>query len=189
MTEERFEASGGTLRVSKRNNEMLWGKEETRGLYQLEGRVQTGGATIRHESNGISKKNRQGKQQLHRDMYKSLSRHEWCNQYRISREKLKEEEDKVDFEELYSDDGSMPPKRVYLALDLISSGDLSSCAHKGGEMEPRQLAKVTYFVAHPGGGCRAHQCGGAYTSDGQLEDIGLPSNGLEEEIIEFIPPG
>ena len=39
----------------------------TRGIYQLEGSVQIGRATIRHESNGISKHNRQGKQQLHKD--------------------------------------------------------------------------------------------------------------------------
>ncbi|GFS42294.1 hypothetical protein Acr_00g0079110 [Actinidia rufa] len=32
-------------------------------------------------------------------------------------------------------------KRVSFALDLISGGDLSNCVHKGGEMEPRQLAK------------------------------------------------
>ncbi|GFZ17523.1 hypothetical protein Acr_26g0007930 [Actinidia rufa] len=38
--------------------------------------------------------------------------------------------------------GAATPKRVsFAALDLISGGVLSSCAHKGGEMEPRQLAK------------------------------------------------
>ncbi|GFY93555.1 hypothetical protein Acr_09g0000010 [Actinidia rufa] len=37
--------------------------------------------------------------------------------------------------------GAVTPKRVSFALDLISGGVLSSCAHKGGEMEPRQLAK------------------------------------------------
>ncbi|GFZ21571.1 hypothetical protein Acr_29g0007330 [Actinidia rufa] len=47
-----FDASGGTLRVFKENKEMLWGKK-TRGLYRLEGSVQTGGATVRHESSGI----------------------------------------------------------------------------------------------------------------------------------------
>ncbi|GFY93527.1 hypothetical protein Acr_08g0019230 [Actinidia rufa] len=60
-----FESSGGILRVSKGNKEMLWGKK-TRGLYRLEGNVQTGGATVRHGSNGISEKNGQGKQPLHR---------------------------------------------------------------------------------------------------------------------------
>ncbi|GFS39374.1 transcription regulator [Actinidia rufa] len=60
-----FEASGGTLRVSKGNKEILWGKK-TRGLYRLEGSVQTGGATIRHGSSGISKENGQGKQLLHK---------------------------------------------------------------------------------------------------------------------------
>ncbi|GFY86073.1 hypothetical protein Acr_04g0008110 [Actinidia rufa] len=37
--------------------------------------------------------------------------------------------------------GAVTPKRVSFAIDLISGGVLSSCAHKGGEMEPRQLAK------------------------------------------------
>ncbi|GFZ10707.1 hypothetical protein Acr_22g0001050 [Actinidia rufa] len=62
----RFDASGGILRVSKGNKEMLWGKK-TRGLYRLEGSVQTGGATVRHGSSGISKENGQRKQPLHRD--------------------------------------------------------------------------------------------------------------------------
>ncbi|GFY81363.1 SPFH/Band 7/PHB domain-containing membrane-associated protein family [Actinidia rufa] len=39
--------------------------------------------------------------------------------------------------------GTVTPKRVSFALDLISGGDLSSCAHKGGEMESRQLANLT----------------------------------------------
>ncbi|GFY86935.1 protein kinase superfamily protein [Actinidia rufa] len=60
-----FDASGGTLRVSKGNKDMLWGKK-TGGLYRLEGSVQTGGATVRHGFSGISKKSGQGKQPLHR---------------------------------------------------------------------------------------------------------------------------
>ncbi|GFZ16892.1 hypothetical protein Acr_26g0001620 [Actinidia rufa] len=60
-----FNASRGTLRVSKGNKEMLWGKK-IGGLYRLEGSVQTGRATIRHGSSGISEKeNGQGKQSLH----------------------------------------------------------------------------------------------------------------------------
>ncbi|GFY94145.1 hypothetical protein Acr_09g0005910 [Actinidia rufa] len=54
----------------------------------------------------------------------------------------------------YTAKGAVTPKRVSFALDLISGGVLSSCAHKGGEMEPRQLAK-------------ALRCGGAYTSVGK----------------------
>ncbi|GFY95306.1 hypothetical protein Acr_10g0006910 [Actinidia rufa] len=37
--------------------------------------------------------------------------------------------------------GAVTSKRVSFALDLISGGDFSSCAHKGGEMESQQLAK------------------------------------------------
>ena len=35
--------------------------------------------------------------------------------------------------------GTTMPKQVSFAFDLISDRDLSNCAHKGGEMEPRQL--------------------------------------------------
>ncbi|GFZ13088.1 pentatricopeptide repeat (PPR-like) superfamily protein [Actinidia rufa] len=65
MADGSFEASGGILRVSKGNKEMLWGKK-TRGLYRLKGNVQTGGVTVRHGSSGISEKNGQEKQPLHR---------------------------------------------------------------------------------------------------------------------------
>ena len=58
-------ASRGILRVSKENTEMLRGRK-TGGLYRLEGSVQTEGATIRHGFSGTSKKNEQGKQQLHK---------------------------------------------------------------------------------------------------------------------------
>ncbi|GFY80916.1 hypothetical protein Acr_01g0007250 [Actinidia rufa] len=44
--------------------------------------------------------------------------------------------------------GATMSKRVLFALDLISGGDLSSCAHKAGEMQPRQLAK-SYGGAEP----------------------------------------
>ncbi|GFZ19756.1 hypothetical protein Acr_28g0004610 [Actinidia rufa] len=66
-----FNASGGTLRVSKGNKEMLWGKK-TGGLYRLEGSLQTGGATVRYGSNSISKENGQGKQPLHKVIVISL---------------------------------------------------------------------------------------------------------------------
>ncbi|GFY88487.1 WRKY DNA-binding protein 3 [Actinidia rufa] len=45
-------ASGGIMRVSKRNKEMLRGRK-TRGLYQLEGSVQTRGATTRYGSSEV----------------------------------------------------------------------------------------------------------------------------------------
>ncbi|GFS32936.1 hypothetical protein Acr_00g0025470 [Actinidia rufa] len=70
-----LDTSGGTLRVSKENKEMLWEKK-TGVLYQLEGSVQIGGATVQHGSSGISKKSGQGKQPLHRDM-QSKHRSTW----------------------------------------------------------------------------------------------------------------
>ncbi|GFZ14534.1 root hair specific 12 [Actinidia rufa] len=71
----------GTCTDSKQYDEELLAKEQsnsawqtgdpergrkTEGLYRLEGNVQTGGAAVRHESSGISKKNGRGKQPLHR---------------------------------------------------------------------------------------------------------------------------
>ncbi|GFZ19386.1 hypothetical protein Acr_28g0000910 [Actinidia rufa] len=174
-----FDASGGTLRVSKENKEMLWEKK-TRRLYRLEGSVQTGGATVRHESSGISEKNGQGKQPLHKGT-QSKRRGTWgihngtwrirsgtraqgdalgyvqkSGQTRVvqpvqdvHREAQRKETKSI--LRTYTAKGVATPKQVSFALDLISGGDLSSCAHKGGEMEPT-TRKVTYFATHPGGG-------------------------------------
>ncbi|GFS36514.1 hypothetical protein Acr_00g0046430 [Actinidia rufa] len=158
----RFDASGGILRVFKGNKEMLWGKK-TRWLYRLEGNVQTGGATVRHGSSGISEKSGQGKQPLHRGT-QSKHRGTWrirsgtraqgdalgyirkSGQTRVMqpvqdvhREAQRKETKSI--LRICTAKGAATPKRVSFALDLISGGVLSSCAHKGGEMEPRQLAK------------------------------------------------
>ncbi|GFY97295.1 hypothetical protein Acr_11g0016010 [Actinidia rufa] len=157
-----FDASGGTLRVSKGNKEMLWGKK-TGGLYRLEGNVQTGGATVRHRSSGISKENGQGKQPLHRGT-QSKRRGTWkirsgtraqgdalgyvqkSGQTRVVQlvQDVHREAQRKETKSIlrsYTAKGAATPKRVSFALDLISGGVLSNCAHKGGEMEPRQLAK------------------------------------------------
>ncbi|GFZ11618.1 hypothetical protein Acr_23g0000030 [Actinidia rufa] len=158
----RFDASGGILRVSKGNKEMLWEKK-TEGLYRLEGNVQTRGATVRHGSNGISKENGQGKQPLHRGT-QSKRRGTWrirsgtraqgdalgyvrkSGQTRVMQpvqgvhRKTQRKETKSILRSCTAK-GAATLKRVSFALDLISGGVLSSCAHKGGEMEPRQLAK------------------------------------------------
>ncbi|GFZ11250.1 hypothetical protein Acr_22g0006480 [Actinidia rufa] len=137
--------------------------KKTRGLYRLEGSVQTGGATVRHGSNGISMKNGQGKQPLHRGT-QSKRRGTWrirsgtraqgdalgyvrkSGQTRVVQpvqdvhREAQRKETKSILRSCTAKDEAMP-KRVSFALDLISGGVLSSCAHKGGEMEPRQLAK------------------------------------------------
>ncbi|GFZ19357.1 pleiotropic drug resistance 2 [Actinidia rufa] len=216
MTDESFDASGRTLRVFKGNKEMLWGKK-TGKLYRLEGSVQTGGATVRHGSSGISKKNEQGKQPLHRGT-QSKCRGTWrirsstraqgdalgyVRKYGQTRvvQPVQDVHRKVQRKETKSilrsctAKGTTTPKRVSFALDLISGGDLSSCVHKGGEMEPRQLAngkwssllmRLRYL-----GCCLAVLWGSWIRScqEGQLEDIGLPSSGLEVEIIESNPSG
>ncbi|GFS37456.1 hypothetical protein Acr_00g0052070 [Actinidia rufa] len=158
----KFDASGGILRVSKGNKEMLWGKK-TRVLYRLEGNVQTGGATVRYGSNGISMENGQRKQPLHRST-QSKRRGTWrirsgtraqgdalgyvrkSGQTRVMQpvqDVHREAQSKETKSILRSctAKGAATPKRVSFALDLISGGVLSSCAHKGGEIEPRQLAK------------------------------------------------
>ena len=56
LKDYNFVASRGPLRVSKGNKEMLRGMKTWR-LYRLYGGVQIGGATIRHGSSGINKRN------------------------------------------------------------------------------------------------------------------------------------
>ncbi|GFY82702.1 AT-hook motif nuclear-localized protein 1 [Actinidia rufa] len=108
-----------------RREEMLRGRK-IRGLYRLEGNVQTGRDAVRHGSSDIRRKNGQGKQQVHtgtqskrRDTWRSQSgtraqgdalRHvRKSDQKRPVQpvqdvhRKVPEEGDKVDFEELYID--------------------------------------------------------------------------------------
>ncbi|GFY97438.1 hypothetical protein Acr_11g0017440 [Actinidia rufa] len=163
------DGNGGILRVSKGNKEMLWGKK-TEGLYRLEGNVQTGGATVRHVSSGISKENGQGKQPLHRGT-QSKRRGTWgihngtwrirsgtrvqgdalgyvrkSGQTRVMQpvQDVHREAQRKETKSILRSctaKGAVTPKRISFALDLISDSVLSSCAHKGGEIEPRQLAK------------------------------------------------
>ncbi|GFY87991.1 hypothetical protein Acr_05g0016300 [Actinidia rufa] len=147
-----FDASGGILRVSKENKEMLWGKK-TGGLYRLEENVQTGGATVRHGSSGISKENGQGKQPLHRGT-QSKRRGTWGIRNGIWR--------------IRSGTRAQGDTLGYLCAQRRRDGATTT-------------RKVTYFAAHPGGGWGAPQwggaghlgekvqalrCGGAYTSVG-----------------------
>ncbi|GFS41899.1 hypothetical protein Acr_00g0076940 [Actinidia rufa] len=136
--------------------------DRTGGLYRLEGNVQTGRATVRHGSSGISKENGQGKQPLHRGTqskrrgtwrirsgtraqgdalgYVQKSGHTRVVQLvqDVHRE-VQRKETKSILRNCIAK-GMATSKRVSFALDLISGGVLSSCAHKGGEMESRQLA-------------------------------------------------
>ncbi|GFZ12253.1 hypothetical protein Acr_23g0006380 [Actinidia rufa] len=160
-----FDASGGTLRVSKGNKEMLWGKK-TGGLYRLEGSVQTGGATIRHGSSGIIEKNGQGKQPLHRGT-QSKRKSTWrirngtwrirngtrvqgnalgyvqkSGQTRMVQlvQDVQREAQRKETKSILKSctaKGAVTPNESL----LISGDDLSSCEHKGGEMELRQLTK------------------------------------------------
>ncbi|GFZ02553.1 hypothetical protein Acr_15g0011610 [Actinidia rufa] len=111
-----------------------------------------GGAIVRHESSGISEKNGQGKQPLHRGM-QSKRRGTWKIYNGTSgsgvdvQKEAQRKETKLILRSCTTK-GAATPKRVFFALDLIIGSNLSNCAHKGGEMKSRQLAK-SYGRAGP----------------------------------------
>ncbi|GFZ09733.1 BTB/POZ domain-containing protein [Actinidia rufa] len=162
MADGSIAAKGGILRISKGNKEMLRGTK-TRGLYRLEGNVQTGRDAVRHGSSDIRRKNGQGKQQVHtgtqskrRDTWRSQSgtraqgdalRHVRKSDQKRPVQPVQDVHRKVQRKETKSilksctSTGATSLKRVSFALDLISGSDLFKCVHKGGEREPRRLAK------------------------------------------------
>ncbi|GFS45616.1 similar to TRICHOME BIREFRINGENCE-LIKE 37 [Actinidia rufa] len=151
-----FDASGRILRVSKGNKEMLWGKK-TGGLYRLEGNVQTGGATVRHGSNGISEKSGQGKQPLHRGT-QSKRRGTW----RI-RSGTRAQGDALGYVRKSGQTRVMQPVQdVHREAQrketksILRSCTLCAQGRRDGATTTR---KVTYFAAHPDGGCGAPQWG------------------------------
>ncbi|GFY85700.1 UDP-glucosyl transferase 89B1 [Actinidia rufa] len=159
-----------------RNSQSFQGKQgdavgkKTRGLYRLEGNVQTGGATVRRGSSGIGKENGQGKQQLHRGT-QSKRRGTWgirngtwrirsgtraqgdalgyvwkSGQTRVMQpvQDVHREAQRKETKSILRSctaKGAATPKRVSFALDLISGG-------------------------HLGEKVQALRCGGAYTSVG-----------------------
>ncbi|GFY81047.1 hypothetical protein Acr_01g0008560 [Actinidia rufa] len=131
----RFDASGGTLRVFKGNKEMLGISEKNgqgkqplhrgtqskrRGTWRIQSGTRAQGDALRY----VQKSGQTRVVQPVQDVYREAQRKEIKSILRSCTAK-----------------GAATPKRVSFALDLISGGVLSSCAHKGGEMEPRQLAK------------------------------------------------
>ncbi|GFY87450.1 hypothetical protein Acr_05g0010890 [Actinidia rufa] len=78
-----FDASGGTLRVSKGNKEMLWGKK-TEGLYRLEEKVHKVSTGVLGGSVMVPRGSRavQERREMLWDMYGSLARHEWARRCR-----------------------------------------------------------------------------------------------------------
>ncbi|GFS37296.1 hypothetical protein Acr_00g0051210 [Actinidia rufa] len=134
-------AKGGILRIFKRNKEMLRGRK-TRGLYRLEGSVQTGRVTVRHGSSDIRRKNRQGKQQVHKgtqskrmdtwrsqsgtraqgDALRQVQKSEQTRTVRPMQDvhrKVQRKETKSILKSCTSTSATSP-KRVSFALDLIS---------------------------------------------------------------------
>ncbi|GFS32922.1 hypothetical protein Acr_00g0025370 [Actinidia rufa] len=148
----RFDASGGILRVSKGNKEMLWGKK-TGGLYRLEGNVQTGGATVRHGSSGISEKSGQGKQPLHRGT-QSKRRGTW----RI-RSGTRAQGDALGYVRKSGQTRVIQPVQdVHREAQRKETKSILRSWRRDGATTTR---KVMYFAAHPGGGCGAPRWGGA----------------------------
>ncbi|GFZ13815.1 thioesterase superfamily protein [Actinidia rufa] len=180
-----FEASGEILRVSKGNKEMLWGKK-TGVLYRLEGNVQTGGATVRHGSNGISEKSGQGKQPLHRGT-QSKCRGTWriqsgtraqgdaleyvrkSGQTRVMQpvqdvhRKAQRKETKSILRSCTAK-GAATPKRVSFALDLISGGVLSPVVRTREERWSHDNSQSDVLCGAPRWGCGAPQWGVQGTS-------------------------
>ncbi|GFZ16178.1 hypothetical protein Acr_25g0005870 [Actinidia rufa] len=172
-----FDASIGTLRVFKGNKEMLWGKK-TRGLYRLEGSVQTKRATVRHRSSGISKKSGQGKQSLHRGT-QNKCRGAWrirngtwriqsctreqgdvlgyvrkSGQTRVVQpvQDVHREGQRKETKSIlrsYTAKGAATPKQVSFALNLISGGILSSCARTREERWSHDNSQSDIFCGAP----------------------------------------
>ncbi|GFY85309.1 hypothetical protein Acr_04g0000470 [Actinidia rufa] len=181
-----FDASGGTLKVSKGNKEMLW-RKKTEGLYRLEGSVQIGGAIVRHGSNGIRKKNGQGKQPLHRGT-QSKRRGTWrirsdtraqgdalgyvqkSGQTRVVQavQDVHREAQRKETKSILRSctaKGAATPKRVSFPLNLISGGDLSSLCAQGRRDGATTTRKVTYFASYGGVGSEAVKKDNLKTSD------------------------
>ncbi|GFY99519.1 hypothetical protein Acr_13g0009190 [Actinidia rufa] len=209
-----FEASGGILRVSKGNKEMLWGKK-TRGLYRLEGNVQTGGATVRHGSSGISEKSGQGKQPLHRGT-QSKRRGTWrirsgtraqgdalgyvrkSGQTRVvqpvqdvHREKLRGRRPSR-FEKLYSEGRSDAEASPFCSRFDQWRCSLQLCA-QGRRDGATTTRKVTYFAAHPRWGVQGPSSYGGAGSEvvrkDNLKTSDYPPVGWRGRLFESSPSG
>ncbi|GFZ03604.1 hypothetical protein Acr_16g0002280 [Actinidia rufa] len=166
----KFDASGGILRVSKGNREMLWGKK-TGGLYRLEESVQTGGATVRHGSSVLARR-----------MDKGSNR---CTEVRKASAGVlggfevvtRAQGDALGY---VRKSGQTRVMQLVQNVHREAQRKETNCAHKGGEMESRQLAKLRTLrrtlvgvggtpvggAGHLGEKVQALRCGGAYTSMG-----------------------
>ncbi|GFY99659.1 hypothetical protein Acr_13g0010590 [Actinidia rufa] len=123
-----------------------------RSVTLTEGNVQTGGATVRHGSSGISKKSGQGKQLLHRDT-QSKRRGTW----RI-RSGTRAQGDALGYVRKSGQTRVMQPVQdVHReAQRKETKSILKKLEERDGATTTR---KVTYFAAHPGGGCEAPRWG------------------------------
>ncbi|GFZ14574.1 hypothetical protein Acr_24g0007640 [Actinidia rufa] len=111
--------------------EKLQEKEDWKAI-PTEGECPDRRAAVRHSSSGISKMNGRKKQPLHRG----------------TQSKRRKERDRVDAQR-------QARRRRNESLSLeIRDRDLSSCAHKGGEMESRRLAKRHTLQRTPVRGAR-----------------------------------
>ncbi|GFY84191.1 hypothetical protein Acr_03g0009650 [Actinidia rufa] len=131
------EASGGTLRVSKGNRRSCK-RRKTGRLYRLRENVQTGellsdiGSTVEQE-----------RKEMLWNTCGSLARHEKVQPL----QDVHEEAQRRETESMHNDRRDVA-RNESLSLE-ISGGNLSSCAHKGGEMESRRLAKRRTLQSTP----------------------------------------
>ncbi|GFS45452.1 hypothetical protein Acr_00g0096090 [Actinidia rufa] len=115
------------------------------------------------------------------DMYGSLARHEWCNQCRMSIEKLREEGDQVDFEKLYSEGRGDAEASLFCFRFDQWRCSLQLCAQgrRDGDTTTR---KVTYFATHPGGGGGQPSGGVQGTSVRRCRHFGVEVHTLRWEV-------
>ncbi|GFZ21518.1 hypothetical protein Acr_29g0006800 [Actinidia rufa] len=158
---------GGILRISKGNKEMLRGRK-TRGLYRLEGNVQTERDAVRHGSSDIRRKNGQGKQQ---DVHRKVQRKE-------TKSILKS----------CTSISATSPKRVSFALDLISGRGARHLSEKvqalqSGSALPIDEGKVSQMQS-----CRSYGGAGSegFRKD-NLKTSDYPPMGWRGEIVGSSP--
>ncbi|GFZ02776.1 hypothetical protein Acr_15g0013840 [Actinidia rufa] len=127
-----------------------------------------------------------------------------CTEYAKQAQGSSEKGDQVDFEKLYSE-GAVTPKQVSFALDLINGSVLSVLrtreerwSHDNSQSDVLAAHRWGVWGTPVGGAGHLGEKGAGILlmgeldqklSGGQLEDIRLPSSGLEGEIVESSQSG
>ncbi|GFZ09162.1 hypothetical protein Acr_20g0009700 [Actinidia rufa] len=183
-----FEASGGILRVSK-GTRRCCGERRLEGYTDWRGMSRQEELLSRHGSSGISKENGQGKQTVAQRAQGDALGYVWkSGQTRVMQpvQDVHREAQRKETKSILRSctaKGAATPKRVSFALDLISGGVLSSCAHKGGRDGATTTRKVTYFAAHPGGGVSYGGAGSEVVRKDNLKTSNYPPVGWRGRLL------